>query len=171
MRTENIVVLPYDAKWKIHYEEIKEELEKVLYKLIVRIEHVGSTSVEGLSAKPIIDIDIVIKDYSIVDSVKEKLEEIGYIHEGNLGIKDREAFKYDSKPHLLTHHIYVCPEYSNELKRHITFRDYLRKDKISREAYSQVKIKAAILFPTQIEKYGEYKTPIIEQIYKKCGLV
>lgn len=171
MRTENIVVLPYDTKWKIHYEEIKEELEKVLYKLIVRIEHVGSTSVEGLSAKPIIDIDIVIKDYSIFDSVKEKLEEIGYIHEGNLGIKDREAFKYDSKPHLLTHHIYVCPEYSNELKRHITFRDYLRKDKASREAYSHAKIEAARLFPTQIEKYSEYKSSIIEHIYKKCGLV
>ncbi|MGB4439996.1 MAG: GrpB family protein [Sedimentibacter sp.] len=69
------------------------------------IEHVGSTSVEGLSAKPIIDIDIVIKDYSAFELVKEKLALIGYVHDGNLGIKDREAFKYVSKEHLQQHHL------------------------------------------------------------------
>ena len=138
--------------------------------MIVGIEHVGSTSVEGLSAKPCIDIDVVIKDYSVFDEVIEKLEAIGYIHEGNLGIKNREAFKYLDKPHLKTHHLYVCPQQSEELYRHITFRDFLRRTPEAVKRYSAVKEKAAQLFPNDIEKYIAYKSPCIEELYRICGL-
>lgn len=103
-------VVPYDESWKLAFEEIKEELESAIGDLVIGIEHVGSTSVEGLSAKPCIDIDVIIKDYSIFDAVVCKLKAIGYIHEGNLGIQDREAFKYSDKPHLRQHHLYVCPK-------------------------------------------------------------
>ena len=127
MRTKKVIVLPYDRAWKSAFEEIKKEIESVIGDLIIGIEHVGSTSVEGLSAKPVIDIDVVIKDYSVFDDVIDKLGSIGYFHEGNLGIEDREAFKYLDKPHLQTHHLYVCPQQSRELHRHITFRDFLRK--------------------------------------------
>ena len=127
MRTKKVIVLPYDRAWKSAFVEIKKEIESVIGDLIIGIEHVGSTSVEGLSAKPVIDIDVVIKDYSVFDNVIDKLGSIGYFHEGNLGIEDREAFKYLDKPHLQTHHLYVCPQQSRELHRHITFRDFLRK--------------------------------------------
>lgn len=63
-------------------------------------KHVGSTSVEGLSAKPIIDIDVVIKDYTVLEQVVSALGAIGYQHEGDLGIAGREAFTYDDKEHL-----------------------------------------------------------------------
>lgn len=96
--------------------------------MIIGVEHVGSTSVEGMSAKPCIDIDVIIKDYSAFDIIVSRLEMIGYIYEGNLGIEDREAFKYFNKPHLRTHHLYVCPQKSEELYRHITFRDFLRNN-------------------------------------------
>ena len=125
---------------------------------------------EGLSAKPIIDIDVIIKDYSTFDSVVSKLEAIGYIHEGNLGIKDREAFKYADKPHLQQHHLYVCPQQSKELYRHITFRDFLVNNPEAVKKYSAVKEKAAQLFPDNIEKYIAYKSPCIEELYKLCGL-
>lgn len=127
MRTKQVVALPYDAKWKSDFENIKEEIENAIGELIVGVEHVGSTSVEGLSAKPCIDIDVVIKDYSVFDDVVDRLNAIGYTHAGNLGIEDREAFKYLDKPHLQTHHLYVCPQRSKELNRHIAFRDFLRK--------------------------------------------
>ena len=126
MKTKRVVVLPYDAKWKSDFEIIKQEIEKAIGHFIIGVEHVGSTSVEGLSAKPCIDIDVIIKDYSVFDEVVDQLEVIGYFHEGNLGIKDREAFKYLNKPHLQTHHLYVCPQNSKELHRHITFRDFLK---------------------------------------------
>ena len=170
MRTKKVVVLPYDRTWKFAFEEIKREIEGAIGDLIIGIEHVGSTSVEGLSAKPIIDIDVVIKDYSTFDAVVSKLESIGYIHEGNLGIKDREAFKYSDKPHLQQYHLYVCPQQSEELYRHITFRDFLINNSEAVKKYSAVKEKAAQLFPDNIEKYIEYKSPCIEELYKLCGL-
>ena len=170
MRTKKVIVVPYDKAWKSAFEEIKKEIERVIGDLIIGIEHVGSTSVEGLSAKPIIDIDVVIKDYSVFATVVQKLETIGYIREGDLGIKDREAFKYSNKHHLQKHHLYVCPQYSEELHRHVTFRDYLKNNREAVKKYSLVKETAAILFPNEIEKYIDYKTPCIEELYMRCGL-
>ena len=170
MKTAKVKVLPYDAAWKDAFEEIRKELESAAGEYIIGIEHVGSTSVEGMSAKPCIDIDVIIKDYSVFPDVVRKLEGIGYIHEGDLGIKDREAFKYSDKAHLQTHHLYVCPQYSEELRRHIVFRDFLRNDPDAVRKYSEVKENAARLFPDSIDKYMEYKAPCIEELYIRCGL-
>ncbi|MBQ2816947.1 MAG: GrpB family protein [Clostridia bacterium] len=170
MRTAKVIVLPYDEAWKADFEKIKSELESAVGDLITGIEHVGSTSVEGLSAKPCIDIDVIIKDYSVFDLIVSRLALIGYIHEGDLGIKDREAFKYTDKPHLQKHHLYVCPEHSRELSRHIAFRDFLRSDPEAVKKYSSVKETAARLFPDDIDKYIEYKSPCIKELYKMCGL-
>ncbi len=167
---KKVIVVPYDETWKSAFEEIKKELEQVIGDLIIGIEHVGSTSVEGLSAKPCIDIDVIIKDYSIFDTVVSRLETIGYTHEGNLGIKDREAFKYSDKPHLQKHHLYVCPQQSKELFRHITFRDFLRSNPEAVKKYGSTKETAAQLFLDNIEKYIEYKSPCIEELYEICGL-
>ena len=170
MRTKKVTVLPYDRAWKTAFSDIELEIEAAIGDLVIGIEHVGSTSVEGLSAKPCIDIDVIIKDYSVFGAVVQKLKTIGYIHEGDLGIRDREAFKYSDKPHLLTHHLYVCPQYSRELHRHITFRDYLRTHPEAAKKYGQVKETAARLFPNDIDGYINYKAACIEELYKLCGL-
>lgn len=165
-----VVVLPYNVQWKDDFEKIESEIINAIGDLIIDVEHVGSTSVEGMSAKPCIDIDVIIKDYSAFDIIVSRLEMIGYIYEGNLGIKDREAFKYFNKPHFRTHHLYVCPQKSEELYRHITFRDFLRSNVDAVKKYSYVKETAARLFPHDIEKYMEYKSPCIEELYTLCGL-
>ena len=170
MKTKKVIVLPYDTAWQTAFKQIKSEIEKALAGFVIGIEHVGSTSVDGMSAKPCIDIDVVIKDYSVFDAVVNRLAEIGYIHEGDLGIKDREAFKYEDKPHLMNHHLYVCPQNSEELHRHITFREYLRSNPKEVEKYSKVKETAAKLYPNDIDKYIEYKSPCIEEMYRQCGL-
>ena len=170
MKTKKVVVLPYENSWKTAFEDIKKEIESALSEFIIGIEHVGSTSVEGMSAKPCIDIDVIIKDYSVFDDVVRRLAAIGYTHEGDLGIKDREAFKYTDKPHLMTHHLYVCPRDSEELYRHITFRNFLRSNAEAVKKYSSVKERAAALFPDDIDKYIEYKSPCIEELYIQCKL-
>lgn len=163
---KRVVVVPYNEQWKTDFEKIKQYLLTAIQNQIVGIEHIGSTSVEGLSAKPIIDIDIVIKDYSVFDNMVDSLASLGYTHEGNLGIKDREAFDYTGNIDLPKHHLYVCPEFSAELHRHITFRDYLRNNSEAMQKYSKVKEDGAKLFPDSIDDYIAYKSPCIEEIYK-----
>ena len=170
MKTVRVTVVPYDEKWREDFEAIRLELCEALGDLALGIEHVGSTSVFGLPAKPCIDIDVIIEDRSMLESVKKALFAIGYIHEGDLGIRDREAFAYSDKPHLKKHHLYVCPKDSEELRRHITFRDFLRENPWAREKYGRVKEEATRLFPDDIDGYIAYKSPCIEELYRACGL-
>ncbi len=169
MAIRNIVVLPYDAKWKQAFQDIKKEIEGALGKLALSIEHVGSTSVEGLSAKPIIDIDVVVNPEDLETAIKS-LAGIGYIHKGNCGIEGREAFDYSGKEHLMEHHLYVCPKDSRELKRHLSFRDYLRTHPQTVKDYSEIKLEAAKLYPHDIDSYINHKSKVIEKIYKELGL-
>lgn len=170
MKPKHVIVEPYNEIWTKEFEKIKTEIESVLTNLCLGIEHIGSTSVIGLSAKPIIDIDVVIEDYSVFPEVIKKLNSIGYIHEGDLGIKDRKAFKYVDKPHLHQHHLYVCPKDSKELQRHITFRNFLRSHPEYVKEYSSIKEEAAKLYPDSIEKYMEYKSSCIAKLYSLCRL-
>ena len=170
MQTKKIAVLPYNIEWKTEFEKIKNEIIDALGNLIIGIEHVGSTSVEGMSAKPCIDIDVIIRDYSVFADVVNALESIGYFHEGNLGIEEREAFAYSRKDHLRLHHLYVCPQNSKELHRHITFRDFLRSNPDAARKYSEIKKQAARLFPNDINGYVAHKSPYIKELYALCGL-
>ena len=170
MPTKHVVVLPYTDAWERDFQAIRTELEAALGDLALRIEHVGSTAVRGLSAKPIIDIDVVIRDYGVFSTVVSKLGEIGYTHEGDLGIAGREAFKYEGKEHLRRHHLYVCPQDSPELRRHLAFRGYLRTHPDAVREYSRIKEEGAALYPYDIDRYIEHKSPFIEGVYKELGL-
>ena len=170
MRTKRVVVEKWNPQWKYEYEKIVASLGKDIIYNSIKIEHVGGTSVEGLSAKPVIDLDIVIeKDKFAI--IKELLNKKGYEHEGDLGIEGREAFSYSGKEELMTHHLYVCPKNSKELFKHITFRNFLENNPALAAEYSKVKEQAAVLYPDDIDKYMEFKSEIIEKIYKRCGLL
>ena len=112
------------------------------------IEHVGSTSVPHLDSKPIIDIDIIYPDPSDFQKITSGLEKLGYYHNGNQGIQDREVFKRDGKLtngvlDTIKHHLYVCPIDSKALERHILSRNYLRKNEWARLKYQQMKYELA----------------------------
>lgn len=169
MRTKTVTVLPYDGAWSAAFDEIAEKIGEALGDLLLGIEHVGSTAVAGMSAKPCIDLDAVIREGTL-DAVIGKLADIGYIHEGDLGIKDREAFRYTGKPHLMAHHLYVCPRNSKELRRHMVFRDYLRSHPEAAARYSRVKEQAAARFPDDIDGYMAFKVPCVRALYEACGL-
>ncbi len=170
MGAKHVVVEPYNGQWKQDFIAIRDEIRAAMGDLVLRIEHVGSTSVEGLSAKPIIDIDVVIEDRSKLEAAVKALAAIGYEHEGDQGIPGREAFKYEGKEHLRKHHLYVCAQDSSELKRHVSFRDYLREHPEAVREYSRVKEEGAELFPYDIDSYIEHKTPFIQGIYARIGL-
>ncbi len=137
-----MVVVDYDPAWPANFEAIRTRLAQSL-SAAFRIEHVGSTSVPGLRAKPIIDIDIEIPSPSDLPGIKAELEALGYLHAGDQGIPGREAFKRLScgDPILdrIPHHLYVCALDSPEYRRRILFRDYLRDHEDARLEYASIK--------------------------------
>lgn len=171
MKTQRVTVVPYDPAWPQAFEAIKKEIEAALGDRALAIEHVGSTSVEGMWAKPCIDLDVVIPHGDDLPKVIQALASIGYRHEGDLGIHGREAFCYQNKPHLQKHHLYVCPKNSPELWRHLRFRDYLRQNPEAAAEYSETKRLAALHHPQDIDGYIQEKAPCIQRLYAACGLI
>lgn len=116
-----VIIEEYNEEWPKAFNIIESILSNKLNDLALRIEHVGSTSVPNLAAKPILDIDIVIESMEYLPGVIKKLEELGYVHEGDLGVKNREAFarkdvyvSYCSEGNVKhKHHLYVCDKLSN----------------------------------------------------------
>lgn len=170
MTAKQIRVVPYDPQWPRNFEAIRKEIQEILGELAVAVHHVGSTSVPGMSAKPIIDLDVEIPNRFVFPEVCDLLAAAGYQHEGDLGIRDREAFRYEGKNHLQKHHLYVCPRDSRELHRHLTFRNYLRTHPEAAREYSRVKEAAARQHPDSIEGYMSFKNDCIAALYQKCGL-
>src|SRR3974390_1457583 len=118
---EPVIIVKYDPGWPSLFEELRAPVLAALGDLVVTVEHVGSTAVPGLAAKPIIDMDVVVPTVSEIPEAIVRLAALGYIHRGDLGIPGREAFTAPAdKPR---HHLYVCSPDSSELRRHLSFRD------------------------------------------------
>ena len=120
----------YNPIWIKQFELLKFEILKGLDTDEYQIEHIGSTAVPELAAKPIIDIDIIFKNQMQFEKIKLALIKLGYYHNGNQGIVDREVFKRTGKVKNqildeIPHHLYVCLMGSKGLERHLLFRDYL----------------------------------------------
>ena len=160
-------VVPYDPEWKTEFLKIKSMISYCVGDLIIGVEHVGSTAVEGLASKPIIDIDVVIDSYDIFPAVKERLSNIGFEHKGNLGIEGREAFKRAFIDDFMPYHMYVCPEDGRGYLEHIAFRDYLRTHPEDMKAYGKLKTRLAEQFRTDITGYMDGKHEFVQNIVKK----
>lgn len=160
-------VVEYDANWPRIFEEIRSGVWPSIRDVATTIEHVGSTSVPGLAAKPVIDIDVVVPSRSHATLVRMRLEALGYRWRGDLGIEDREAFTPpENGP---AHHLYACIQSSLALKNHIAVRDYLRSHPEEIAIYSDLKKQFAERFRTERGRYGEAKTEFILSILKQCG--
>jgi GrpB-like predicted nucleotidyltransferase (UPF0157 family) len=129
---------------------------------------VGSTAVAGLAAKPVIDLDIVISCRDELCKAVMALGRLGYEHQGNLGIEDRDAFR--TPPDGLAHNLYVCPRESLALRDHIRLRDHLRTHPPDVAAYSALKKQLAEKFPHDMESYVEGKSAFILSILAQYGL-
>ena len=143
------LIQPYQPIWANQFDTIQKILTESLEGCILRIEHVGSTSVVGLAAKAIIDMDIVYDSPEDFKVINERLAQLGYYHNGDQGVPQREAFKRKKNgvPHpildTIPHHLYACPKDSPELKRHLKFRDFLRQNKSARLEYTALKQEIA----------------------------
>lgn len=167
-KTKVIEVVPYNPEWKAEFNRLKEQLLSYVGDLIISIEHVGSTSIEGLVAKPIIDLDLVMDSYDVLPQIIERLQQHGYEHQGNLGIEGREAFQRLQEDGFMKYHLYVCPKDGKGYLEHIAFRDYLRSNTAARQAYAEVKQRLAEQHRYDIDAYCEGKTTFVSSILSKA---
>jgi GrpB-like predicted nucleotidyltransferase (UPF0157 family) len=135
MRT--IEVVDYDAGWPEVFERLRSEVWPVVRDVALSVEHVGSTSVPGLAAKPFIDVSVVVPTDADIPVVIERLATLGYVHRGNLGVEGREAFA--SPDRLPIHHLYLCPRDSLGLANQLAVRDHLRTHPETAKEYGDLR--------------------------------
>ena len=140
-RQNTFVVLPYDYNWKIEFELIRDYFIGQIGDLVIEIKHVGSTSIPGLCAKPIIDIIAVMESYDVFAEIVFRLEKVGFKHEGDGGINGREVFKRLFPDNFMDYHFYVCQKNSEELQRQNIFRNALLENKDIADEYGRLKMR------------------------------
>jgi GrpB-like predicted nucleotidyltransferase (UPF0157 family) len=162
-----VVVAPYDPSWPRTFAALRDRIAGPLACITTRIEHVGSTSVPGLAAKPVIDIDVVVADASQMARASSILATLGYTPIGDLGIPDRHAFLAQAE--LPRHNLYVALETSTALRNHLAIRDHLRAHPDAATAYGELKSRLAVEHPDDVDSYCTAKTRFLIGLLARCG--
>jgi GrpB-like predicted nucleotidyltransferase (UPF0157 family) len=160
-----IIVVDYDPSWLERFQFLHRRIAEALGSMAVAIEHVGSTAVPSLAAKPIIDIDVLLVTPTELPMTISCLAKLGYVHQGNLGIPDREAFLAPVQD--VPHHLYVCPPGSKSFQEHLAFRDYLRSHPKEAEVYADLKRALALKFRDDRSAYVSGKSAFITEMVSR----
>ncbi|MCK7485144.1 MAG: GrpB family protein [Bacillus subtilis] len=161
---KEVIVVDYDPEWPRRFELLRSTLYPLLNNLVLAIEHVGSTSVPGLAAKPIIDLDVVIRRGDLA-LVEQCLFPYGYKNRGDLGLPERFAF---AGPEFgFPYHLYIVYPDSIPYLEHIALRDALRTSDADRDAYAALKRRLATIHRYDIDSYIDGKTALIRQLLAK----
>lgn len=156
----------YNKKWAEQYIDIKNELWPHMGQLAIGIEHVGSTSVIGVKAKPVIDIDVIVSSQLFYEELKTLLEKLNYEHQDDQVVLGREVFI--NNKHKISHRLYVCTPDSLALKNHLTFRNMLNQHKDLVELYNEVKTNSANNAKDE-DEYCKMKTSFIIEVLRHGG--
>lgn len=167
--SQHITVVDYNPLWPKKYEEEALLIKDILADNCVAIYHIGSTSVEGLAAKPIIDIMAAVQNLEKVDDAAEAFSKIGYEYLGEFGIAGRRYLRKggDERTHQI--HIFQTEDWNN-IGRHLAFRDYMRTHKKERDEYAKIKKVLAQKFPYDIDGYCDGKDAFVREMEKRALL-
>jgi GrpB-like predicted nucleotidyltransferase (UPF0157 family) len=161
-----LVVTAYDEEWPLLFERLARPVRAAVAELGADVEHVGSTSVPGLAAKPIVDIDVVVRSTEDVAPAIERLRKLGYVYQGDKGIRGREAFLWP--PGARPHHLYVVVRGSEPHLDHLAFRDYLRDHPDVAEEYAALKTELARRHVADRLGYTDAKTAFVTGVLRRA---
>jgi GrpB-like predicted nucleotidyltransferase (UPF0157 family) len=162
-RSRAFFVGDYDPAWPVMFEQEAARIRDALGPVAVRIEHVGSTAVPGLAAKPVIDIQVSVERMVPRERFVVPLETLGYEFVADPTDTEHEYFKKDVGG-VRTHHIHVCPMGSEWERRHLAFRDHLRTHPEDSARYGQLKRRLAEQHPNDVMAYVEAKSPFVSEV-------
>ena len=160
-------VVAYDDRWPRDFAAVRAHLQPTVRGIAVAVEHVGSTAVPGLAAKPVIDVDVVVRAEGDVRAAVNALSTLGYAHRGDLGVPGREAFAVlPGSPgvHLPEHHLYVVVAGSPAYRDHVDLREHLRSHPADAERYAAEKRRLAPLLATDREAYVDGKAWLVREL-------
>jgi GrpB-like predicted nucleotidyltransferase (UPF0157 family) len=160
------VVVPYDPRWPEVFDALRDRADAALAGIAHVTEHVGSTAVPGLDAKPIVDLDVVVPDAAGVGPAVAALAAAGWEHEGDLGIAGREAFRPPAD--TVYHHLYVVVAGRPAHRDHVDLRDYLRAHPGEAARYGGLKRRLAGLLATDRAAYADGKTKMITELLRQA---
>lgn len=164
---QHIVVTEYNPLWLKMFDIEAEKIKRILKKNCIAIHHIGSTSVVGLAAKPIIDIMPIVHNLEDVDRVALEFEKIGYEYMGEFGISGRRYLRKGGDER--THQIHIFSEDNTvDIERHLVVRDYLRTHKAVCEEYATLKKELAQKYPYDIDGYCDGKDCFVQQMEKEA---
>lgn len=158
-------LLPYDAAWPMLFEAEAARIERACRGLPIRLEHVGSTAIAGLVAKPIIDILAGRPARSKLEPYIAAFRQLGYEHKGSFGIPGREYFRRGDPR---SHHVHLVEWASAFWREHLLFRDYLRANPAVALEYGSLKRHLAVTFANDHSGYTDGKGPFIRSIVRKA---
>jgi GrpB-like predicted nucleotidyltransferase (UPF0157 family) len=162
-----VELAPYTAEWKRIFERDKARLQAAVGDHVLDIQHVGSTSIPGMVAKPIIDIGIAVRNFEQATVCIEPIERLGYEYKGENGIPRRHFFvKGDPR----THHVHVNEVDGRDWENQVFFRDYLIQHPGMAQEYAELKLELARRFPTDRQAYLDGKAPFIERVLRLARL-
>ena len=163
-----IEVVGHDPAWAVQFATLARDLSDALAGIEgVQVEHVGSTSVPGLVAKPVLDVDVLVEADQVPAAVAA-LESVGYVHRGDLGVSDREAFHAPDDG--LRRHVYVCVRGTLHVRNHLAVREVLRRRADLREAYGEVKSRLAAVPGMDTDTYLAGKSQVLQQVLAESDL-
>jgi len=165
-----IVFAPTDPTWVDEFAREARAIRSVLSDLAIAVHHIGSTAVDGLIAKPVIDILMVVPGLTALDARGDRLATLGYEARGEFGIPGRRYFHKTSPLGVRTHQIHSYAEGSDAIQRHLDFRDYLRAHPAALEAYARLKVQLADRFGADVEGYANAKTVFVRDVERVGAL-
>ncbi|HEY9799365.1 MAG TPA: GrpB family protein [Leptolyngbyaceae cyanobacterium] len=162
-----VEVVPHDAAWRSKFADESNLITPALGDNLVMIHHIGSTSIPGIYAKPIIDILVEVKDITEVDQQNAAMTALGYEAMGEFVIPGRRYFR----KHIASqrsHHVHIFAADSPEVERHLAFRDYMIAHPEYAQKYSELKRELAKLYPEDIYGYMDGKDGFIKEMERKA---
>ncbi|MFN0179627.1 MAG: GrpB family protein [Gemmatimonadales bacterium] len=159
----SVLVVPHDPAWRRHFEAEARRLAESLGDVVVRLHHIGSTAVPGLPAKPVIDVLLEVGELEALDAVTPALEALGYEAKGEFGIPGRRYFRKDDASGQRTHQVHSFAVGSDNVRRHLAFRDYLIACPAVAQAYGQLKQALARRHPDDMERYRNGKDGFVKE--------
>lgn len=164
-----VEVFLHDPKWQEAFEAESKHVVDALGKNVVDIHHIGNTAIPGIYAKPVIDLLVEVKDIIKVDEQSSAMTLLAYEVMGEFGIPDRRYFRKDNQEGARTHHIHAFEVGSEQVERHLAFRDYMIAHPENAQRYSELKRKLAREHPTNIDRYMDGKDEFIKEMDKKAA--